>query len=313
MVPVCNRHNLPSTTLCCQKMNNGNMCTAAFCPSCLFERSQGIVNNPQLQKVSTLLCHNHYLRFLKWSKAQQKKVTIKYKSPLNIFVEKGNKMKEDQATIGGEEEIVEMKNPTASYNTHPEFVASYESGSLPPSVKPSVSNNVTFNGGMANEYHSIITACSFDFLGTVKNALHGQNMIPHRLPESVTKGKKPRVSTTNSTFRRYYLGLCVWKHMNMGQCWVKESSLNPYKNSDNVLEFTKYCAYVSKNHKEVWALANTDGAYAIDATRLSSFCLKVKQQYTRGGTWNLQSDNMDGLWEPFYKWLCQIGFTFNER
>jgi hypothetical protein len=57
--------------------------------------------------------------------------------------------------------------------------------------------------------------------------------------------------------------------------------------------------YLSTNHKRVWALVNPDGAYTIDAGKLASFCLKVKNQYTRAGVWNLESDNMDGLWEPF--------------
>ena len=302
IVPVCRRHNVPTTSLCCQKLINGNMCGAAFCPSCLFERSHGIASNPQVQKVSTLLCHGHYIRFIQWDEERQKEVTIKYKSVLNIF----------QATSKRTEEIVEMKKPSSSYKTNPERVARYESGSIPP-VKPSARNDVTSMGGMGNEYDSITTACSFNFLEMVKDASDVKNMIPLQLPESITKGKKPRVGATNSCFCKYYLGLCVWKHMNMGTCWVKGNSLDPHKNSNNLLEFSKYIEYVSRNHKEVWALANTDGAYAIDATRLSSFCLKVKQQYTRGGTWNLQSDNMDGLWEPFHKLLCKINFPFNAR
>ena len=135
-------------------------------------------------------------------------------------------------------------------------------------------------------------------------------MIPLDLPDSITHGKKPRVSATNTCFRKYYFGLCVWKHMNMGVCWVKQHSLCPHKNSNNLLQFSKYMKYLSTNHKEVWALVNTDGAYSIEASKLSSFCLKVKNQYTKAGVWNLKSDNMDGLWEPFHELLCKIGFPF---
>ena len=303
---------MPTTSLCCQRLLNGNICAGAFCPSCVFERSPGVASNSHLQQVSKLVCHVHYVRFVKFTEERQKEVAIKYKGDLNVFVALGNKRSNDQATIMRTEDMVEMTKPSPSYNTHPvssERVACYESGSLP-LVKNSVRNDVTSKGGMGDEYDSIITNCQFNFLELVKEAVDSKNMIPTQLPESITKGKKPRVAATNMCFRKYYLGLCVWKHMNMGVCWVKQYDLSPHKNSHKLLEFSKYIEYVSTNHKEVWALVSTDGGYAIDASRLSSFCLKVKSQYTRGGVWNLESDNMDGLWEPHHKLLCKIGFNF---
>ena len=151
---------MPTTTLCCQRLMNGNICGAPFCPSCLFERSHGVASNSHLQQVSKLVCHVHYVRFVKFTEERQKEVTIKYKSELNVFHALGNKMSNDPATIKRTEHIVEKTDP--SCNTHPERVASYESGSLP-LAKQSVSNDVTSKGGIGNECRSIITECHFDF------------------------------------------------------------------------------------------------------------------------------------------------------
>ena len=85
------------------------------------------------------------------------------------------------------------------------------------------------------------------------------------------------------------------------------------KNTNKLLEFSGYMDYLCTNHKKVWNHVNPDGAYTIDASKLASFCLKVKHQYTKGGVWDLDSENMEGLWEPFHELLCKIGFPFNKR
>ena len=81
--------------------------------------------------------------------------------------------------------------------------------------------------------------------------------------------------------------------MNMGLCWVKANSLCAVKNPNNVLKFTGYANYLCVNHPQVWRGVKPDGSYSIDASKLTTFCLKVKTQYTKGGAWNLESDNMD--------------------
>ena len=84
------------------------------------------------------------------------------------------------------------------------------------------------------------------------------------------------MTSTNTIFIKYLCALCVWKHMNMGMCWVEASSICAVKNPNNLLEFTGYVKYLCVNHPVIWRNVNPDGRYSIDASKLQFFCLKVK-------------------------------------
>ena len=79
---------------------------------------------------------------------------------------------------------------------------------------------------------------------------------------------------------------------------------------NKLLDFNGYAQYIHLKYPKIWHNVNTDSRVVIAAIELQSFCIKIKNQFFRHGTWNITSDNINGLWEPFHELLVKLGFPF---
>ena len=79
-----------------------------------------------------------------------------------------------------------------------------------------------------------IADSTFEVKEIFETLFHGDVLLPRTLPNlPITT----RLSYRNKTFVHNFVGLCIWKHINNGDSWVKQTDLNAKKNPENVALF----------------------------------------------------------------------------
>ena len=75
----------------------------------------------------------------------------------------------------------------------------------------------------------------FDVADILDTLFNGDVLIPATLPNLP---QKSRLTYRNKTFVHNFVGLCIWKHMNNGDVWVKSNDLNVKKTLTISLSFS---------------------------------------------------------------------------
>lgn len=334
LVPVCERHNGPTTSTCTVSIEgtDGLVCGAAFCNMCLEER-YSILNrdrSSRLNAMAYLMCHKHFLDFCQSSSRIQEQIPITYEAPLSIFQTISEKVSFNPPVNSFSQHIMQkvvdpsrdMRADGLFNSRHEPYVdprhepyvdqfgvAGIDSFEGSCGYRPSYPSNTAVVSGKV-DYSSVVRKCAFNIVEILTEVTLEENLVPNNLPVCLTRGKKVRVAATNSAFLRNFFGLCVWKHMNNNIIWVKSHSLCPLKNPAKYKMFNGYVEYIRVNHPDLWLLVNSEGVPC--ANSLKSFCAKMRHQFLTDGTWNIKSENMNGVFEPFYNALVQVAFPFTQ-
>ena len=110
-----------------------------------------------------------------------------------------------------------------------------------------------------------------------------------------------RLGKTNKSFVTNFVGLCVWKHMNHGVCWVKLKSLNQRFSPANVTRFNGYVTHLRLTFPQLWLAISPDGNQNIDCSKLTSFCNNTKHKHH--GAWGVNATNTNGIYNGHYNML----------
>lgn len=323
LVHVCERHNAPTTSTCAVSIEgtDGDVCDVEFCHMCLEDR-YSILNrdrSTRLNAMAYLMCHKHFLDFCRSPSRIQEKITITYEAPLSIFHTISEKVSFNPPVSSFSHHIMhkivdlsrDIRADGLLNSRHEPFIAGAITGGADQfsghGNLPSLSTAVVLS---KDDYSSIVHDCGFSICEILTEVTLEENLVPHNLPVSLIGGKKLRVTATNTAFLRNFFGLCVWKHMDQNIIWVKTRSLCLIKNPAKYKMFNGYVEYIRVNHPDIWMLVNSEGGPC--ANSLKSFCAKMRHQFLTDGTWNTTSENMNGVFEPFYNSLVNVAFPFTQ-
>ena len=171
--------------------------------------------------------------------------------------------------------------------------------------KPSAINRaeVTENGSLDD----IISSNNFEMNDLIIELTSQETLIPTSLP-NIIEGRNPRLRRKNEAFIKNYVGLCVWKHMNGGDCWVTKLSFSEKKNPGNIAMFQQHIDSIRINHPSLWKKMTPYGNELFTPNKLCSFCANNRNIINKKQFWNKDSDNTEGMYDKFKLMLDKINF-----
>ena len=148
---------------------------------------------------------------------------------------------------------------------------------------------------------------SFNVMSVFSSLFAGDTLIPDILPNMPGM----RITARNKSFVKNFISLCIWKHMNNGDTWVKESDFDLKKNPNNVTEFRFHEKVLKRKYsEEIWKHLTKLGIDQLDTKKLFNFCANTRN-LIRIGDWNVDSQRGDGIYVKFHEMLDLIGFKMN--
>ena len=69
---------------------------------------------------------------------------------------------------------------------------------------------------------NVTTTYQFDIMAVLEKCLYLEYQIPTTLEKYP---EKVRILSKNTAFKHYRLDLCMWKHINRGECWLNDSDV----------------------------------------------------------------------------------------
>ena len=82
---------------------------------------------------------------------------------------------------------------------------------------------------------------NFDVTTIFDTLFSGDVLLPSSLPNLPVS---TRLSYRNKCFVHNFVGLCIWKHINNGNTWVKPNDLVEGKNPDKVIKFQHHAKVI---------------------------------------------------------------------
>ena len=295
-IPVCSHHSKPSAFQCCYIDGNRATCWKAICSTCFMERPaifqqlRHIDGWKDLKKISTVLCVDH---FKDQATALFNKTSLtnwEYIYDVSVF----NDIKNDGVNMNEPHDISSslVAAPFASMHSLPTGTGEdMKVAHLSPVAKKS------------KYVEDIIKCNTFGLEKILTLATSAEYLIPEEMSDL-------RVGYRNQKFLERFVGVCIWKHMNGNNCWVKPSSFDPSKNEENNKIFNYHIACLKGQHTSLWKKLNDHGVHDIDISKLGNFCHNIKSSYKRYGCWNQESSDKNGVYEKYCEMLKKIDFPF---
>ena len=140
----------------------------------------------------------------------------------------------------------------------------------------------------------------FDILQLLKDCAKEENKIKKNLP-NLNGGTRLRSTRSNNMFMHHFVGLCVWKNMNEGKCWMAKNDLDPMKELNNIKQIKGCINYLCKNKNVLRRHLLMSGELSIYTHKVHSFCANVRNTY-KNGVWDLKSRNIVSYLDHFM--LC---------
>ena len=149
----------------------------------------------------------------------------------------------------------------------------------------------------------------FDVAGILDTLFNGDVLIPATLPNLP---QKSRLTYCNKTFVHNFVGLCIWKHMNNGDVWVKSNDLNVKKTPDNIIKFQHHVRVIrDMYHDKYWKPMSELDIDDIDPKLLFNFCANTRNLIIKG-VWNNESKKIEGIYFMWKEMLVRIGFKMDQ-
>ena len=176
-------------------------------------------------------------------------------------------------------------------------------------------NVLEFNEGVSEDDSVkndgyILTCNNFEMRDLLIEASSHNVLIPEELP-NLPENCHPRVQRKNDSFLRNFFGLCVWKHMNNGNCWATKLSLDSVKNPQNLRCFKNHVDSIKNRDPELWVQITRFGDDDISPTKMSSFGANSRNVLKNKIIWNVNSRNTNGMYANFKVMLDKIGFPLS--
>ena len=155
-----------------------------------------------------------------------------------------------------------------------------------------------------------IAESNFDVYKLFRTLLHENTLIPNNLSNTPTNF---RHQTRNRTFVSNFVSLCIWKHMNEDDTWIKPSDLDVQKKPDNVAEFNNHVKMMkNKYHDEFWVQMSKLNIKDLHPERVFHYCKNIRTDIMKG-MWRDDNPKADGLYFKFKDLLDAIGFKMLKK
>ena len=149
---------------------------------------------------------------------------------------------------------------------------------------------------------------NFDVTTIFDTLFSGDVLLPSSLPNLPVS---TRLSYRNKCFVQNFVGLCIWKHINNGDTWVKRNDLVVEKNPENVKKFLHHAKVMKELYNDqYWKFMDELDIKVLDPKTLFNFSNNTRN-LIKVGSWDKESDKIEGIYFMWKNMLERIGFKMN--
>ena len=149
---------------------------------------------------------------------------------------------------------------------------------------------------------------NFDVTTIFDTLFSGDVLLPSSLPNLPVS---TRLSYRNKCFVHNFVGLCIWKHINNGDTWVKRNDFVEEKNPENVKKFLHHAKVMKElYHDQYWKFMNELDIKDLDPKTLFNFSNNTRN-LIKVGSWDKESNKIEGIYFMWKNMLERIGFKMN--
>ena len=237
-----------------------------------------------------MLCHNHFNKIAADVWEGKELISWKYASSVSVFND-----------LTGQDKNTAMSSSRLAVSNNL-MEAEHE-------MKPAAKSNPT-RVMPTNLSNDILSTNSFNMLNLLIEATSEKILIPNILP-NLPKDAKPRIGRKNDCFLCNFVGLCVWKHMNLGNCWVTKLNFDIKRNPNNLDIFQMHIDTIREKQPAIWYSLTKYGDQNISPQKLCSYCANTRNNIKKGQIWNKNSVHTYGMYNNFRDMLMKISFPLH--